>query len=146
MYVCMLKHHAAECKSKMRCQKYRQKHHTSICNQGDQSLTATRNKVHFVYSVVKVSVEGVLCHALLDTGAGSSYASAALLERLPKCSCTKIMLGLTTGEVELSTIKVCSTDGSEELKINAWDLGFQKPFNMTRVENSKTSSSTTSRD
>ena len=118
------KHHAAECKSKMRCQKCGQKHHTSICNQGDQLMTATGNKRRVVYPVVKVSVEGVLCRALLDTGAGSSYASAALLEKLPKRPRAKevrrieMMLGSTTREVELSTIKVRSTDGSEELNVD----------------------------
>ena len=118
------KHHAAECKSKMRCQKCGQKHHTSICNQGDQLMTATGNKGRVVYPVVKVSVEGVLCRSLLDTGAGSSYASAALLEKLPKRPRAKevrrieMMLGSTTREVELSTIKVRSTDGSEELNVD----------------------------
>lgn len=38
------KPHAADCKSKMRCQKCGQKHHTSICMQGDQLLTATGKK------------------------------------------------------------------------------------------------------
>ena len=73
----------------MHCQKCRQKHHTSICIQGDQLLTATRKNGRVVYPVVKVSVEGVLCCTLLDTGAGSSYASAALLDKLPKHSGAK---------------------------------------------------------
>ena len=111
-----LKHHAAECKSRMRCQKCRQKHHTWICSQGDQLLTATENNGRVVYPIVKVSVQGVLFCALLDTGAGSLYASAALLEKLPKRSRAKedrrieMMLGSTTREVELSTIKVHSND------------------------------------
>ena len=33
-----------------------------------------------IYPVVVVEVEGIKCRVLLDTGAGSSYASAALLE------------------------------------------------------------------
>ena len=36
------------------------------------------------YPVVVVNVEGIKCRALFDTGAGSSYASAALLDRLRK--------------------------------------------------------------
>ena len=83
------KPHAADCKSKMRCQKCGQKHHTSICMQRDQLLTATGKNGCVVYPVVKVSVEGVLCRALLDTGAGSLYASAALLDKLPKRSRAK---------------------------------------------------------
>ena len=35
-----------------------------------------------IYPVVVVKAGGIKCRALLDTGAGSSYASAALLERL----------------------------------------------------------------
>ena len=35
-----------------------------------------------VYPVVVVEVAGIKCRALLDSGAGSSYASAALLERI----------------------------------------------------------------
>ena len=32
-----------------------------------------------IYPVVVVVVDGIKCRALLDTGAGSSYASAALV-------------------------------------------------------------------
>ena len=35
-----------------------------------------------VYPVVVVEVAGVKCRALLDSGAGSSYASAALIEQI----------------------------------------------------------------
>ena len=109
-----LRHHPAECRSRMCCQKCRQKHHTSICNQGDQLLTATGNQRRVVYPVVKVSVEGVLQRALLGTGAKGLHASAALLEKLLKRSRAKevrqieMMLGSTTREVELSTVKVRS--------------------------------------
>ena len=43
-------------------------------------MTATSvGKTAVIYPVVVVKVQGVKCRALLDTGAGSSYASAALL-------------------------------------------------------------------
>ena len=77
-----------------------------------------------VYPVVMVSVEGVLCRALLDIGAGSPYASAALLAKLSKRTHARevrhieMMLGSTTREVELATITVRSTDGKEELKVD----------------------------
>ena len=76
-----------------------------------------------VYPVVNVNVEGIECRALLDTGAGSSYASAALLDRLPKRSQSKevrkieMMLGSSTREVCLSKINVESVNGKEKLEV-----------------------------
>ena len=34
------------------------------------------------YPIVVVDVDGIRCRALLDTGAGSSYATAALISKL----------------------------------------------------------------
>ena len=45
---------------------------------------------------MKVSVEGVLCPVLLDTGAGGSNASAALPDKLPKCSRAKEVCQIET--------------------------------------------------
>ena len=42
-----------------------------------------------LYPVVVVGVEGMKCWALLDTGVGSSYASASLFNRLPKRSSSR---------------------------------------------------------
>ena len=59
----------------------------------------------------------------MDTRAGNSYASAALLDRLPKRLQSKevgkieMMLGSTTREVSLSTINVASVDGEEKLQV-----------------------------
>ena len=78
------KHRAADCKCKNSCLKCGQRHHTSICSGGNQLLTTTGEKDgRVVYPVVMVSV-GVLCRVLLDTGAGSPYASAALLSKLSR--------------------------------------------------------------
>ena len=120
------KHYAAICRSRTRCRKCGKMHHTSICAQGDQLLTATAtgNKERVVYPIVKVNVEGVMCRALLDTGAGSSYASAVLLDKIPKRTHTrevrriKMMLGSTTRQVELSSITVRAVDGSTEIKVD----------------------------
>lgn len=120
------KHRAADCRSRSRHQKCGKRHHTSICTQGDQLLTATAtgNKECVIYPIVKVKVEGILCRALLDTGAGSSYASAALLDKIPKRSHTQevrrieMMLGSTTRQVELLSITVQAVDGGTELKVD----------------------------
>ena len=81
------KHRAAPgCKSKTSCQKCDQRHHSSICSRQEQQLmTATgASQGPMVYPGVVVNVEGVMCCTLLDTGAGSSYASDALLRLLSK--------------------------------------------------------------
>ena len=60
------------------------RHHTSICDRlGEQLMIATSvADSAVIHPVAVVEVQGVKCRALLDTGAGSSYASAALLDRL----------------------------------------------------------------
>lgn len=69
-----------------------------------------------VYPVVAVEVEAVRCRALLDTGAGSSFASATLLDLVGATlgkrhvSKIKMMLGMATGEVELTHVKVASLE------------------------------------
>lgn len=88
------------------------------------TATATGNKERVVFLIVKVKVEGILCRALLDTGAGSSYASAALLDKIPKRTRTRevrrieMMLGSTTRQVELSSITVQAVDGGTEIKVD----------------------------
>jgi hypothetical protein len=120
-------HQAAHCKSKSRCRKCNRKHHTSICTEtppAEQLLTAQHgNKNTIVYPVVIVDVEGVKCRALLDTGAGSSYASAALIDRLPRRECKRetrkveMMLGTTTREMELRTVNVKASSGQFEMAV-----------------------------
>ena len=84
------KHRANDCKIKTSCQKCQRRHHTSICDtrfdaKGNPLLIATGAPTpQVIYPVVVVDVEGTKCRTLLDTGAGSSYASAVLLDRLPK--------------------------------------------------------------
>ena len=120
------KHRAADCRSRSRCQKCGKRHHKSICTQGDQLLTATAtgNKERVVFPIVKVKVEGILCRELLNTGAGSSYPSAALLHMIPKRTRTRevrrieMMLGSTTRQVEPSSITVQAVDGGTELKVD----------------------------
>lgn len=129
-------HRAVDCKSKIGCQKCSKRHHTSICEQSEQLLVAGSSvNMRVTHPVVIVEVEGIKCRALLDTGAGSSYASAALLDRISKRQCKKeirkidMMLGVTTREVELSTIEIKETSGEfsmsvEVTKVNKGELVF----------------------
>ena len=67
------------------CQICNRKHHTSLRQEGifDALLIATGiPTTHVTYPVVILEVQGIKCRALLDTGAGRSYASAALLDRV----------------------------------------------------------------
>jgi hypothetical protein len=94
-----------------------------------------------VYPVVDISVEGVICRALLATGAGSSYASAALLDKLPRRSQSKevrqieMMLGSTIREVSISTINVGGTDGSfkMDVKVTRVERGNLSHIQITRL-------------
>ena len=82
-------HRTADCKSKRTCRKCARRHHSSICDRNStadpQHSTAavlTTTEMNLVYPTVPVQVNGITCHALLDTGAGSSQASATLTERI----------------------------------------------------------------
>ena len=81
------------------------------------------------YSVVVVEVEGIKCRALLDTSAGSSYASAALLDHISSIRHNKevrkieMLLGASTREVELATITISDVNGKLSM-----------PVEVTKVE------------
>ena len=97
------------------------KHHTSIC--GEISLPKPVLTAHgeedqqVIYPTVLVEIDGIQTHALLGTGAGSSYASAKLIEALhkkPKQVKTRrvdMMLSSTTTKVKIYTAKLTSIDG-----------------------------------
>ena len=74
-----------------------------------------------IHTVVVVEVQGVKCRALLDTGTGSSYASAALLDHLRiqshqrEVRQIKMMLGAVTKTVEIFKVQVSSIKGDLSL-------------------------------
>ena len=86
-----------------------------------------------IYPVVIVEVQGVKCRALLDTGAGSSYASAALIDHLKirphqrEVREIEMMMGVVTKPVELFNIKISSlkrdfTVNTEVTKVHKREL------------------------
>jgi hypothetical protein len=113
----------AQRKSKLGCQKCKRRHHTSICDQVTEQFLGASSSTNVIHPVVIVQVGGFKCRALLDTGAGSSYVSAALLDQIPKrCSKKEVrkidmMLGTTTREVELSTIQIGGLTGDFSLSV-----------------------------
>ena len=77
------KHRASECRSTKTCLTCKDKHHTSICENGSNMLLTTNTSL-VTYPVLVIEVEGVKCRALIDTGAGSSYASSKLINKINK--------------------------------------------------------------
>ena len=77
-------------------------------------LVTDDQEASVIYPVVVVMVDGIKCRALLDTGAGSSYVSAALVERLNKRPThvehkqIEMMLCSTIQKVQSYTVKVGS--------------------------------------
>jgi hypothetical protein len=132
------KHRASDCKSTFNCQLCNQKHHTSICTKEQKPLLTTTESsdIPLAYPVVVVNVEGVKCRALLDTGAGSSYASAALLNRLTNRKRHKeirrveMMLGAVTREMELSTVNVEALDGKFKLNVSVTKVDKSELLNV----------------
>ena len=108
-----------DCRCRVVCEVCQKKHHTSICDRlGEQLMTATSaGKTAVIHPVVVVKVQGVRCRALLDTGAGSSYASAELLKLLKvrpyqrEVRQIEMMLGAVTKQVEIFQVQVSSTSG-----------------------------------
>ena len=129
------RHQAQECRSKYVCQCCGSRHHTSICDRlsgNSQMMLVTGNhEGSVIYPVVVVVVDGIKCRALLDTGAGSSYASAALVERLNKRPThiehkqIEMMLCSTIQKVQSYTVKVANVDGRFEMttKVSKVDKG-----------------------
>ena len=71
-------HKAANCPGKCSRQNCEKRNHTSICDtKGKVNLMSMTSKAknEAIFSVVVVNVNGVKCRALIDSGAGSSYAS-----------------------------------------------------------------------
>ena len=75
------RHRAAECRIVRSCQKCNGRHHTSICDRESQQMLLATGQGVVTYPVVVVDVDGIKCRALLDTGAGRSYTSAALINQ-----------------------------------------------------------------
>ena len=118
-------HRAADCNSKRNCQSCGGHHHSSICDRNatadsQHSTTAVlaTTETNSVYPTILVQVNGITCRALLDTGAGSSYASATLTERINQQPIRKdykrleMMLHTTTKTIDIFQVQISSLDGS----------------------------------
>ena len=76
-----------------------------------------------IFPVVIVNVNNVMCRALIDSGAGSSYACAKLINAFKIKSCeirnqpVDMLLTSQTARMEFYDAKVSSLDGSYEMKV-----------------------------
>ena len=78
---------AAECSSKSACQHGGRRHHSSICDsqkrgEEKEKVLMTNHSSEGVFPVLVIKVNGVKCRALIDSGSGSSYISAKLVNIL----------------------------------------------------------------
>ncbi|XP_028413673.1 uncharacterized protein LOC114536529 [Dendronephthya gigantea] len=125
---CAMKpHRAADCTSKSACGHCNKRHHTSICDQteqhasGDKKLMTDGGSGEGIFPVVVIKVNGLICRALIDSGAGSSYASAQLINTLVikpseiKNQQTDMLLTSRKAKVELYDVKITSLDGRYEM-------------------------------
>lgn len=77
------------------------------------------------YPVVLVEVNGIKCRALLDTGAGSSYASSALIDSIKvkpqraEKRRIEMMIGSVTKVVQIYGIRVKNLEGDFALEVEA---------------------------
>ena len=93
--------------------------------------TATNANKPVVYPVVIVDVNGVKCHALVDPGAGSSYASSKLLDTI-KAQLKKKEIRRVEMLFGTSTKLV----GIYNLRLNDTSNKFHIETEVTRVERS----------
>lgn len=126
-------HHAAECFSKKTCLHCHKRHHSSICDReqtdsGKQTLMTASENNEGIMPVLTVKVDGITCRALIDTGAGSSYASAKLLDLLKK------------KPSETKTRRVDMLISSKVTKLEVYDTvvesldgNYQMPVKLTKV-------------
>ena len=100
----------------------------SICDQTNNASVGRflnaqdKGSGKVIYPVVVVEVTGIKCCALLDTGAGSSYASSAILDHLrirPLCEefkCIEMMLGSVNKAIGVYGVTIDSLDGNFRLE------------------------------
>ena len=125
-------HRASECTSKSACSRCQRRHHTSICDKKNEKNddNSTEKKLltdgvsgDGIFPVVIVKVNDIMCRALIDSGAGSSYASAKLINALKikpretKRQRIDMLMATQTARMEFYDAKVNSIDGNYEMNV-----------------------------
>ena len=129
------------------CKFCNRRHQSSICDkeprQPEHMLVAT-GRGSVTYPAVMVRVGGIQCRALLDSGAGSSYGPAALLERLGKQPERKdfkrieMMMQVTNREIEIHTVVIEGLWGNFQLKTEVKKVNRSVLLNLRNWRNWRT--------
>ena len=143
-------HRASECASKSSCSYCNKRHHTSTCEQANdkrnetpandeqqtdhqrpngKKLLTDGGSGDGIFPVVAVKVNGITCHALIDSGAGSSYASAKLIK----------MLNIKPSEIKRQHIDMLMSTRTSQMefydaKVSAVDESYKMNVKLTKVE------------
>ncbi len=122
----------ADCPSKTACGHCSKRHHTSICDKKIAKNDENSNGAKLlmdgvsgdnVFAVVVMHVNGMMCRALIDSGAWSSYASAQLINTLKirpreiKRQWIDMLKTSKTANMELYDVKITSVDGNHKMNI-----------------------------
>ena len=120
-------HRASQCLSKASCKKCGKRHHTSICNttkvKVEPALT-TNQASEGVLPIVIIRINGLKCRALIDSGSGSSYISAKLVDMLkvkPDATQTRqveMLMSSKSVRMDIYEITAESLDGQYEIPVN----------------------------
>ena len=108
------KHRASDYHSNKTCANCKGKHHTSICEKTSNVLVTT-NDNHVTYPLV-TDIEGIKCRALIDTGAGASFASSTLTDRINKKPIRKqykrikTIMGSSTKSIAVYSVEIQDSD------------------------------------
>lgn len=128
------RHIAESCRSHG-CRKSQRRHHTPICDQATQTTNGRfliaqdkSSPGQVIYAVVLVEVNRFRCRALLDTGAGSSYASSAILDHLglrpvrKEFKRTEILLGSANKVIGVYNVTINSLNGKFQLETEVTEV------------------------
>ena len=141
-------HKASQCRSCASCVHSKQRHHSSICNRpsatgrqtannGGVALTATQGE-KVCHPIVLVKLNGVICRALLDTGATASYASGYILDHLnltpshTLTPCVQTIMGIVTKRTETYNGQVSDTKGNNTISLRVTRVD---PAELLSMEN-----------
>lgn len=127
-------HRAAQCQSKISCQNCGKRHHTSLCDKAcDQEkknvALAASGGGEGVFPVVLVKVDGIITRALVDTGAGSSYVSAKVVNMMHKKP-----IEVTTKHVEMIMGSHIAKTETYDAVLGSIDDTFQMDVKLTKVD------------